>query len=201
MKRITPEQERKVEFYYRRNFAGRAIAEKLGLSLSQVYDSLRRQQIERRSSSAQNEINFRRSPLSFSFKSKLNGSERELLVAATMLYYGEGAKTGTTVDFANSDLFAHEIFLKFLRRICRVDENRLRFYLYCFQDQDPIKLIKFWSRELRVSRKLFTKPYVRQRDVKSSRMMANGVLHIRYSDKRLLEKISSLSSEIFQKFR
>jgi hypothetical protein len=115
-----------------------------------------------------------------------------------MLYFGEGAKTQNTVDFANSDIDALGIFLKFLRTICRVEENRLRFYLYCFKNQNPKKLIKFWSRRLKIKPGSFTKPYVRQDRAVLSRIMPYGVLHVRYSDKKLLQRILLLIKEITQ---
>ncbi len=143
-----------------------------------------------------NRIRFESSPLSYDFKSELTTTERELLVAALMLYFGEGAKTQTTVDLANSDPKVLKIFIKFLRDICRVDESRLRFYLYCFREQDPEALIRFWSECLKVSPKSFTKPYIRETRADLKRIMPYGVLHVRYSDKRLLRQIMFLIEKI-----
>ena len=166
------------------------------VSVKQVYDSLRRQDIPRKSIVEQNKLRFRRSPLSFEFKEKFSPKERDLLVAGLMLYYGEGAKTGHTVDFANSDPMLLGLFLKFLKDICGIDEKKLRFYLYCFSDQKSKSLIRFWCSHLGVEPGQFTKPYVRSTLNKGKRTMANGVLHIRYSDKRLLEKILLLGREV-----
>ena len=122
--------------------------------------------------------------------------ERELLIAGVMLYYGEGAKSGNTVDFANGDPRLLKVFLKFLREVCGVNVEKLRFYLYCFSDQNSQKLIRFWCSQLGVEPRQFTKPYVRSTLNKGKRTLANGVLHIRYSDKRLLEKILFLGDEL-----
>lgn len=195
MKVITEQQEQKVIKLYNQLSSAPAIAKRIKLSVSQVYDTLRRFNVARRKSSLQNQIRFINSPLSFEFRERLVRKERELLIAAIMLYYGEGAKTGTTIDFANSDPRALKLFLKFLRQVCRVDESKLRLYLYCFSDQNVEQLIKFWSKELRVSRKNFTKPYIRAVRGQRKRIMSYGVLHVRYSDKRLLEKILNLCSE------
>lgn len=46
---------------------------------------------------------FERKVPSFRFRDNLSIKEYNLLVAAVMLYYREGAKTGVTVDLANSD--------------------------------------------------------------------------------------------------
>ena len=189
----------KIRKLYTNNLSAKEIANKLRISMRQVYSSLISQNIPRRSTTLQNRLRFENSPLSFKFKTNLSIVEKELLVAAVMLYSGEGAKTGNTVDFANSNLNTLKVFLAFLRKICQVDENRLRFYLYCFSDQDPKALINYWSTNLRARKKSFTKPYVRSNQGKGLRTMSYGVLHVRYSDKRLLDRILNLSQEIADK--
>lgn len=195
-KTITDKQELLVKELYCNGMMGKEISIKLKLSLKQIYSSLRRQKVPRKNLWEQNRIIFARKPPSFNFKENLTTGERELLIAAIMLYYGEGAKTGVTVDFANSDTRAIKLFLKFLRKICGVDEKKLRFYLYCFSDQDPSLIIGYWSSQLNVERDQFTKPYVRSAFNRGKRAMPFGVIHVRYSDKKLLEKILSLCTSM-----
>jgi len=195
-KKITKVQEILVKNLYTKGMTGREISIKLKLSLKQIYSALRRQQVPCKSLREQNKILFDKKPLSFRFKENLSVKERELLVAAIMLYYGEGAKTGVTVDFANSDGLTVKLFVKFLRKICRVDEKRLRFYLYCFSDQSAGKLIDYWSSQLKVEKRQFTKPYVRSTLNRGKRVMSHGVIHVRYSDKKLLAKLLSLCTNI-----
>ncbi len=134
--------------------------------------------------------------LTFSFPENFTQSKKELLIAGLMLYLGEGAKTRNTVDLANSDPKILKLFMHFLREIFVVREEKLRFYLYCFSDQDPEELIQYWCQALNVSALNFTKPYIRPVVKNSTRRMSYGVLHIRYNDKRLLEKILALCSSI-----
>lgn len=186
----------KIKKLYLVGKSAQEIATRLNLPLHIVYKSLRSENVQRRSAKEQNKIRFEKSPKSYSFKNNLSRNERDLMVAAVMLYYGEGAKTQNTVDFANSDQEAVGLFLKFLRTICRVDENKLRFYLYCFSDQDSKQLIQYWSRRLAVNENSFTKPYIRASNNTLKRSMPYGVLHVRYSDKRLLHHILSLMKTI-----
>ena len=195
-KTITKEQEKLVKDLYISGKMGREISFISGLSLKQIYSSLRRQKIPRKSLSEQNKILFQNKPPSFKFKEKLDLKDRELLIAAIMLYYGEGAKTGVTVDFINSDQMVVKLFLKFLRKICRVNEDKIRCYLYCFEDQKVDELINYWSSQLKVGRTQFTKPYVRPNVNRGNRSMPYGVIHIRYGDKKLLEKILYLCKEL-----
>ncbi len=195
-KKTTSEQEHLVREYYAGGFSGSEISSKTGLSLKQIYSALHRMRVSMRSCSEQNRVRFQKKPLSFNFKEDLLPTEKELLVAGIMLYYGEGAKTGHTVDFANGDVRLLKVFLKFLREICRVDAERLRFYLYCFSSKNSEQLIRFWCSQLSVEPRQFTKPYVRSTLNRGNRTLANGVLHIRYSDKRLLEKVLSIGQEL-----
>jgi hypothetical protein len=178
---------------YLKEVSGPEISSRLSIPVRQVYRVLEKLKVPRRGLALQHEIRFSKSPLSFKFKEKLSLKDKELLVAGLMLYYGEGAKTKNTVDFANSDPRIVRIFLKFLRQICGVEEDRLRFYLYCFSDQNPQELIEFWSRDLKASKASFTKPYVREVYRNLHRRMPYGVLHVRYSDLRLLKRILDLS--------
>lgn len=116
-----------------------------------------------------------------------------------MLYLGEGAKTKNTVDLANSDPVILRLFVKYLRKICAVDEQKIRVYLYCFENQNTEGLISFWSRTLRIGKDKFIKPYIRKIGASQTRTMKYGVLHIRYNDKRLLEKFLYLCSSIARK--
>ncbi|PIT87183.1 MAG: hypothetical protein COU31_04455 [Candidatus Magasanikbacteria bacterium CG10_big_fil_rev_8_21_14_0_10_40_10] len=198
-KKINEGKAIKIADLYKKGLMGREIAEELNISLKQVYISLRHQQIPRKSLWEQNKVLFDKKTPSFSLKKNLLNKEKELLIAGVMLYYGEGAKTGRTVDFVNADNKAVKLFLKFLRNICQIDEKRLKFYLYCFSDQNAKKLIEYWSLQLRAGQNQFTKPFIRPSLNRSKRKILHGVLHVRYNDKKLLETILSLCNNTVEK--
>lgn len=195
-KKITAQQKVLVKKFYDQGMMGHEVASRLHLSLKQVYSSLKRQNVPRKTLAEQNKVLFEKKSPSFHFREKLSVKERELLIAAVMLYYGEGAKTGVTVDFANSDVMVAKLFVKFLRKICRIDESKLRLYLYCFSDQNTNFLIRYWSSQLKVEKNKFTKPYIRSTFNRGKRTMPYGVIHVRYSDKKLLVKILSLCADL-----
>jgi len=195
-KTITKKQEALVKKYYNNGLTGTEISKLLKLSPKQVYGSLKRQNVPRKTMWEQNKILFDKKPLSFNFKKKLSTKDRELLIAAVMLYYGEGAKTGNTVDLANSDIKVAKLFIKFLRKICEVDEKKLRFYLYCFSEHEVEPFVDYWSSQLSVERSQFTKPYIRSTLNKGKRSIPYGVIHVRYNDKKLKEKILELCNEL-----
>lgn len=80
--------------------------------------------------------------------------------------------------------------MAFLRRICGAAETRLRLHLYAYADQDVEQLKTFWSRVTRIPKEQFIKPYVRPLTPNQShRKMRWGLVHVCYSDKRLLETV------------
>lgn len=178
--------------YYDKKHGAISVAKELGVSSSAVYSFMRRNGLVRRTFTEDNALRFQKKPVTFNIKTKLSAKDLELKVAGTMLYWAEGYQSDIAVgvDFANSKPEMIVLFLKFLRNICGIDEKRLRAYLYCYANQDITELIIFWSKLLRIPKEKFTKPYVRKdfREEKAGKMKY-GLLHIRYSDKKLLNTI------------
>ena len=109
-----------------------------------------------------------------------------------MLYWAEGAKSRHTVDFSNSDSNMIKLFLKGLRTIYRINEKRLRIYLYCYCNQNIKYLVSYWSTLLNIPPNQFSKPYIRKDfDERKINKMPHGLVHIRYSDKKLLMQIKA----------
>jgi hypothetical protein len=86
-------------------------------------------------------------------------SDRDLLIAGTALYAGEGTKVGGEVAFPNTDPRMVLFFCTWLRRFFAVDESRLRVRLYLHQGLDLGAAVDFWSQLTGIPRSQFTKPY------------------------------------------
>jgi hypothetical protein len=86
-------------------------------------------------------------------------SERDLLIAGTALYAGEGGKTDGEVRFTNSDPLMVALFCRWLRTIFAVDEARLRVRLYLHQGLDLPAATAFWSEVTSVPESQFVRPY------------------------------------------
>jgi hypothetical protein len=168
------------------------VAKKLGVSIDAVFYCMRKNGIERRKNNETNAIKYCKAKPSFNLK-KINSEKLRILkVIGVMLYWGEGGKADTIcgIDFANSDQDMIIMFLKFLRQICGVDENRLRVYSYFYSKQNSDKNISYWSKLTKISKSQFTKPYIRKdfREDKKDKM-PHGLIHVRYSDKKLLNLV------------
>ena len=172
------------------------VAARMGVRRWRVYRLMRLHGIPRRRGSEQNYATYKHKP-QFSPKQRLTEEEERLRVAGTMLYLAEGAKQRGVVDFTNSDPRLIAVFLAFLRRICGISEVRLRAALYAYPDQDIQHLHRFWSEHTGIPLSQFNKPYVRPLTPNvSRRKMSVGLLHIRYSDRRLLELILRWGKDI-----
>lgn len=184
--------------YHEEKLSTIKIADKLGVTEWVVLNFMRRKSIPRRSFQEANQIVFANKPLSFSLRKHLSEKDQKLKAAGIFLYWGEGAQLqgkNSGVDFANNNPEMIKVFLKFLRRICGINESRLRVFMYCYTDQNIENLLKYWHNITSIPLHQFTKPYVRKDFQQNGRKMQYGLIHIRYADKKLLVQIDSWIKE------
>lgn len=189
---LSPKQQLEAAKLYRGGLSAQQVADHFGVSIDASYYTLRSLDVPRRSAQETNSIRFEAKPLSYNLKKKLTEKEDRLKITAIMLYWAEGYKVGRgTVDFANSDPDMVVIFWKFLSEICRVDRKRVRLHLYAYEGQDIDALMNFWCKLLDLPKYHFIKPYVKKAAAPRPRgpRMIHGLVHIRYSDTKLLRQI------------
>lgn len=178
------------KMYYGEGLSCREIGEKTNKTVWQIISLMRKNNCQLRSSAETQKIQFLKKPLTFTKPKNLNQVDQQLHIAGLMLYWAEGNKTNTTVDLSNSDSKIILLFLKMLRKIYKINENKIRVLIYCYANQNQNKLMNYWSKKLEVPIKQFIKPYVRKDFQKNKKhKMPYGLVHIRYHDKRLLMKI------------
>lgn len=190
----------KVEELYRGNkYTVREIADKLRVSYWWLYNFMDRYNINRRGHSEASYLSNRLKP-KFREKHILSFADSKLKIAGIMLYWAEGTFIGNTVDFTNSNPDMIRLFLKFLRNVCGVSENRLRVYLYGYSYHDVEELKKYWGKITGIPLSQFTKPYIRKDNPNfSNRKLPHGLTHIRYNDKRLLFLIKNWIEEYIKR--
>ena len=191
MSAIPKSEWRKIGKLYKSGQSMQKVATLYGVSIDAVVYVLRKTSIPRRTFKEANRILFETKPTSFSVRNERN---KELDAIGAMLYWAEGYKTSKAngIDFANSDPQMVEIFIRFLRNRYIFEEKRLRAFIYCYSNQNLKALVEFWSKRLAIPPSQFTKPYVRTDYRQDGRKMQFGVIHIRYSDKKLLQDILNL---------
>jgi hypothetical protein len=198
MTTIKSSQRARVLHLYKSGASAKSIAGTLSVTLDTVYSFMRKHQITRRSPAESNQLRFNKQTPTFTTKKKLNKNDVQLKLLGVAIYWAEGYKSekAKCVDLANSDPDMIRIFMKFLRNVCGVNENKFRVLLYCHDKQKIPELIAYWSHLTKISPKLFTKPYVPKRTSPSQhREMSYGLIHVRYYDKKLLQLLLSWIEE------
>jgi len=190
------------DLYYKKGLSASKVGKKLGFSVWQIIKFMKKNNLPRRNQAETHHLAFLASPSSFKFKTNLTNKEKELKTAGLMLYWGEGAKTtNKTVDLANSDPLMIKLFLKMLRGIYGIKEEKLKVLIYAYANQNIKKLINYWIEITGISQKQFNKPYIRQDFLeKKKNKMPYGLIHIRYHDKKLVTLIKSDIERLIKKF-
>ena len=86
-------------------------------------------------------------------------TDRDLLIAGTMLYAGEGDKADGEVGLANSDPRMIAMFCLWLRHFFEVEEHRLRLRLYLHEGLDLQRANQFWAAVTNIPLTQFSRPY------------------------------------------
>jgi len=185
-------QNKIIKLYIKEKLSAMQIAEKLCVSDSVVRYWLKRRDIKKRSiSEAITNLyltKFSKKP--FQLKENISRTDNELKISGAMLYWGEGAKTGGTIKFVNSDPKMIKLFLNFLRKICGIHEERLKALVHMYPDHNENELRKFWSRLTGIPLERFYKSHIHEgRGGTYKRKSQYGTIAINYSDKKLLNTL------------
>ncbi len=90
----------------------------------------------------------------FKIKSKFTGSDKELLLCGLMLYWAEGSRRNKhTIQMANLDYRLILLFIKFLKRICGVKEEKICLNIQLYREFDKDKTKNYWSKTLGVPKR------------------------------------------------
>lgn len=139
------------ELYCHRRLSMMEIAQGLHTTHATVLYWLKRYGIPRRSwsESTYAKLNPDRDP--FTIPTSLTAKQRALLVAGLLLYWAEGAKANKeAVQLGNLDGRMLQIFARFLREVCQVDERRLKVYVRVHKQFSRSVAHRYWSRLLQL---------------------------------------------------
>lgn len=119
-------------------------------------------------------------------------SEREIFISGLFLYWGEGSKSEkTTTGLSNTDPAMLKFFIKWLTLV-NVTKKALHVTLQLYTDMDIEKEIDFWSKELKLPRKLFKRPYIKASTLAGltyKRGFGHGTCNIRVFNRDLAEYV------------
>ena len=163
------------------------VADKLKIMPKKVEYWLEKYNIPRRSCSESAYVKQNPNGDPFKIKRRLNLQEKELLVAGLMLYWSEGSKAKKSpLQIANLDHRMLQLFLRFLREICRIDEARLRLYVRLYKIFDSKITKTYWSRLLDVpEEQVFIYPHTDTRSKASKQWSRHGIATLQFSNTKL----------------
>ena len=125
--------------------------------------------------------------------------ENKLFLTGTALYWAEGYKKGAhgskwkAVDFTNSDPDLIKIMMKFFRKVCKVENAKIKIQLIAHKNIDIKKAVGFWSNLTKIPHEQFIKTCcavsVRSKGRRNKNSLTHGTVHIRINDVKLFFRI------------
>lgn len=94
-------------------------------------------------------------------KIRNNNSIIELSLA--LLYLGEGFKNSSRTGMGNSNPLILKFFLTVMTKVFMLDVNKIGFELHLRADQNPDKMKRYWSKQLKAPLSRFTKTSIDNR--------------------------------------
>ena len=185
-----------IQLYWTQRKPLKSIGQRYQVSTTAVWKWMRQLKVERRSKSQALLVRYNPTP---PFQIRALSPQQEFLChVGTLLYWCEGThrdKRGRrvpTLTFTNSDEKALRIWLRFLREVCHLREDKLRVRLYLHQDQHQPELLRYWSAVLNVSPRQFERATVTASSIaKSKRNRSNyhGTVKIKVHSVALVEQV------------
>jgi len=104
-------------------------------------------------------------------------SKRDLFIAGLFLYWGEGGKTKESeLILSNTNPAMIKFFVYWAENVLGFDRSKISVKLHLYSDMDIAKEIDFWSKEIKVKKSQFIKPYIKNSKI-SSLTYKNGFGH------------------------
>ena len=132
------------------------IAKKLDVSTGSVNWWMAKYKIKKRNRSEANYAKYNKDGDPFKIK-KIDNIEDAITYGFGLgLFWGEGNKISkTSLRLGNTDPDLLKAYIKFLRKVCQVKEEKIRFGLQLFNDSDQDEAMNFWLSALGVARSQF----------------------------------------------
>jgi hypothetical protein len=136
----------------------------------------------------------RNSQISFSVQKAISIAKFDQLsikLFCALLYWGEGQKYGSTINFTNSDPVMVKLFLNLFKKSFNVPASIWKAFLHLHGYHSRKKQVDFWSRITGIPKKnifIYNKPY----SGKNVRKNYPGCISIRYNDITIRKEIEYL---------
>ncbi len=132
--------------------------------------------------------------------SEVNTKDKSILeLALSMLYLGEGSKTGgTTIGNSNPEILL--FFVRGMEILYGFESNKVKCDLHLRADQGEIEIKKYWSKKLDIPLKNFTSTSFDKRTIgKKTYEHYKGVCILKYGNIAIQRKLVYLSRQFCEK--
>lgn len=121
-------------------------------------------------------------------------SKKELYLAGLFLYWGEGSKSQTSAQLliSNTDPSVIKFFIYWAEESFNVPRKKFSVQLHLYSDMDINREISFWSKELKIEKNQFIRPYIKKSlfsKINHKGSFGHGTCNLRIGDVRLFERV------------
>ena len=138
-------------------------------------------------------------------------SSKELTLIGVSLYSCEGTRLRRdkrrknlvyhwVIEFTNSNPRLIQVFVVFLRKVIKIDENRLKGQLFIYDNLVQKQLEKFWSEVAGIPLLNFNKTIILKQKNEKYKPNPNGTFKIRYHSKEAVQRLIDLQKKILGDF-
>ena len=113
-------------------------------------------------------------------------------VACALLFWAEGGKKTSNVQFTNSDPEMVRGFFKLLRENFAVSENKFSITIHLHEYHNQTCMKNFWREVTHINIERFHKIYIKPHTGKRKKVGYKGCVDIRYYDWRIAYELKSL---------
>ncbi|MFA6340673.1 MAG: helix-turn-helix domain-containing protein [Candidatus Paceibacterota bacterium] len=121
-------------------------------------------------------------------------TQREMFLCGLFLYWGEGGKTEKyTLTFTNTDPDMVNYFMGWVQSCLHIKKDDMHIKLHLYGDMDIEKHVDFWSKKLKVNKKIFEKPYIKRSNLTGltyKNGFGKGTCNVRIYNRDLKEYVS-----------
>ncbi|MEK7551747.1 MAG: hypothetical protein AAB532_04080 [Patescibacteria group bacterium] len=122
-------------------------------------------------------------------------SDKERILFASALYWGEGNKKDFIISNSDPDLI--NLFLKILINNFQITKERISVSIRIFEDMDKDKCLDFWSKVVDIPKENFLNVYILKGKKKGK--LEYGMCRVRVSKGgSLLKRIKAINKMVFQ---
>jgi hypothetical protein len=131
-------------------------------------------------------------------------SDKELMIAGLFLYSGEGNKVSRcSLNITNTDPSVIKFSLYWITKSLKVDIKKIHIKLHLYSDMDINEHTNFWVKELKISKDMFKKPYIKhsKRSDIDQKGYGHGTCGIWVHDTILKENVMMAIKAITDKYK